>query len=65
LAFNWAREDLAFIFLDTRSIGATALTEEKIGDDGLEHRWVHIDMTIKLMKEVPVAQLPANSVLTE
>jgi hypothetical protein len=60
LAFNWAREDLAFISLDTRSIGATALTEEKISDDGLEHRWVHIDMTIKLMKEAPVTQLPGE-----
>jgi 8-oxo-dGTP diphosphatase len=38
---------VAHVLEDT---GATALTEEETGD-GLEHRWVHIDVAIKLMKE--------------
>jgi len=38
---------VAHVLEDT---GATALTEEEIGD-GLEHRWVHLDAAIKLMKE--------------
>ncbi|KAE9370187.1 hypothetical protein N431DRAFT_484473 [Stipitochalara longipes BDJ] len=38
---------VAHVLEDT---GATALTEEEI-EDGLEHRWVHVDAAIKLMKE--------------
>jgi len=38
---------VAHVLEDT---GATALTEEEI-EDGLEHRWVHVDEAIKLMKE--------------
>lgn len=38
---------IAHVLEDT---GNTALTEEEI-EDGLEHRWVHVDAAINLMKE--------------
>ncbi len=38
---------VAHVLEDT---GATALTEEEV-EDGLEHRWVHVDEAINLMKK--------------
>jgi 8-oxo-dGTP diphosphatase len=36
--------------------GATSLTQEEI-DEGLEHRWVHVNAAIKLIKEAKPASI--------
>jgi 8-oxo-dGTP diphosphatase len=44
---------VTYVLKDT---GATSLTQEEI-DEGLEHRWVHVNAAIKLMKEAKPASI--------